>query len=339
MIRKTIAVILLLTLSSAVLTGCANNTDASGVCFAMDTVMSFTIYGKNRDAALAACQAEVYRLDALFSATDPRSDISRINAGAGEFVEVSDETAELIERSLSLSKTTDGAFDITVYALVECWGFISGDYRVPAADEITQLLGNTGSGTVEVQGGCVRIAGGQKIGLGAIAKGYLTDRIWSILESYEVSRAVISLGGNVLVLGDKPDKTAWRVGIEDPFTADGYFGVLSAADMAVVTSGGYQRYFEDDGKRYHHIFDPSNGYPSDSDLVSVTIAAKDGTLADALSTAFFVMGSTQAKRYYDNSDGFEMILVTKSKEVIISAGLRDVFTLPPQNGFTLTVTG
>ena len=339
--RKTAALlcaILIIMTPALLFGGCSEKRSSSGVFFAMDTVMTFTLYGKNHAEALNACESEVYRFDRLLSAADPESEISRINAAAGEFAGVSEETREIITRSIELSEETGGALDITVYPLVSLWGFYNKEYRVPEPDEIAAALADIGSEEIFVKESSVKIAFGQQIELGAVAKGYLTDRIWNILREYSIKRAVISLGGNVLVLGDKPDGTPWRVGIEDPFSPEKYFGILLESDVVVVTSGDYQRYFEtEDGRRYHHIFNPANGYPADNDLVSVTIISEDGTLADGLSTALFVMGSEQAVDFWRMNKRFEMILVTKTKEVILTPGLMDIFSLTESSEYNLLV--
>ncbi|MCL2539008.1 MAG: FAD:protein FMN transferase [Oscillospiraceae bacterium] len=315
--------------------GCGKADGVSNTFFAMDTAMMFTIYGRNRESALEACRAEVYRLDELLSITNPDSDISRINAAAGSFVEVSSETAELVAYAKALSKQTGGAFDITICPITAEWGFFSKEYKAPEQAEIDSLLELIGSDRIEIIGSEVKLAAGQSIELGAIAKGYLTNRIFDILEQKGIGRAVISLGGNVLVLGQREDKTPWRVGIEDPKKPREYFAILAGTDISVITSGDYQRYFEEDGKRYHHIFDPKTGYPADSGLSSATVIARDGTFADGLSTALFVMGEEGAVEYWRNEGGFEMILVDTNENVTATPGLADKLVLVENSGYRL----
>lgn len=322
---------------AGLLSGCADRNGVSGVVFAMDTAMSLTVYGKNAEAALAECETEIKRLDMLFSATNPESDIARINSGAGGFVEVSQETADIVRQSVALSELTGGAFDITVYPLVLEWGFFSKDYKVPDGETISELLGEVGSSRIEVDGNRVKIEAGQKIELGAVAKGYLTDRISEILESHEIKRANISLGGNILVVGRRPDNNLWRIGLQDPSNPETHFGVLEAENTAAVTSGDYQRYFEEDGVRYHHIIDPSSGYPAASGIRSVMIVTDNGIEADAFSTAVFVMGRERATAFWREQGGFEMVLVENDGGVYVTDGIKDGFTLADNVAYTLHV--
>ena len=181
-----------------------------------------------------------------------------------------------------------------------------------------------------------------------MAKGYAADKIVKVLQEHEVPRANINLGGNVLAYGDRPDGTPWRVGIQDPARVDeqnAFAGVLALTDSFAVTSGGYQRNFEQDGKTYHHIIDPATGYPADSGLTSVTVVAPalegflNGTMCDAYSTALFVMGEEQALDFWrDRSAGvFELVLVTEDGRVVVTEGLADRFTLDESSGYTLEV--
>ena len=163
------------------------------------------------------------------------------------------------------------------------------------------------------------------IDLGGIAKGYTSARLMDVFRSYGLTSGLVSLGGNVQVLGTKPDGSLWRVGIENPQGGD-YLGVLSTKDAAVITSGGYERYFEENGKHYHHILDPATGYPAESGLVSVTIVSPDGTLADALSTALFVMGRERAEEYWRaHADEFDVILQDEGGTIYVSQGIWENF--------------
>lgn len=334
--KKIISLLAAFFVLAAVLSGCAGRKSVSGVVFAMDTAMSLTIYGANREEAYAQCEAEIGRIDALLSAENRGSDIARINAGAGGFVEVSEETAGIIRRSAEYSALTEGAFDITVYPLVLEWGFITKDYNIPSEGRISELRGRVGSNRIEVDGSRVKIEEGQRIELGAIAKGYLTDRISAILTRNGIERANISLGGNLLVAGGREDGTPWRVGLQDPANPGGSFGVLQAGDTAVITSGDYQRYFEENGVRYCHIIDPSTGYPAANGLHSVTVVTRDGVEGDALSTALFVMGREKAEAFWKKHGGFEMVLV-EDGNVCVTAGIEDRFTLADDVGYTLHI--
>ena len=302
---------------------------ASRDIFAMDTVMSVTAYGEEAETAVSAAVDEINRLDTLFSVGNADSDITRLNTE--KTATVSDETFSLVERSLELYKSTDGALNITIYPLMEAWGFTTGEYRVPEQTELTSLLG-----TMQIDGiqcdsdtKTITLPENTQIDLGAIAKGYTSSRLMDLFAEYDVVSALVSLGGNVQVYCTKPDGSKWRVAVEDPFSdsEEAYAGILSLQDQAAITSGAYERYFEQDGVRYHHILDPSTGYPAESGLSSVTIVSADGTLADALSTALFVMGKDKAITYWRaHADEFDMVLIEDNGNITISEGLEDSFS-------------
>ncbi len=292
--------------------------------FAMDTYMSLTAYGSNSEEAVSKAVQEINRLDAMFSVGNTDSDVTKINEnGSGE---VSEETAFIMNRAMQVSKETKGAFDITIYPVMELWGFTTKNYRVPERSEIAEVLKHVSYTNVGINGQQVTLSDGASIDLGGIAKGYTSSRVIEIMKDCGIEHAIINLGGNVQVLGTKTDGSDWRVAIQNPDSESSYLGILSTADKAVITSGGYERYFEQDGQVYHHIIDPQTGYPSESDLTSVTIVCSDGTTADALSTALFVMGLDGAEELYrSGSLDFEMILYDGSK-VYVSEGIADSFS-------------
>lgn len=314
---------------------------------AMDTVMIFSVYGEKSTHAAYAAEDEVRRLEGLLSRTEPDSDVSRLNAApAGEEVTVSEDTRTLLEAAQLYSKITDGTFDCTLAPVSSAWGFTEDSFRVPSRTELNGLLKNVGWDKFHLSEGQSLAAShdeGVEIDLGGIAKGYVTDVIAKILEENNIPRATISLGGNVLVWGDRPDGTPWRIGIQDPArvdVADGYAGFLNLTNAFAVTSGGYQRYFEEDGKTYHHIIDPATGCPADSGLTSVTVVAdweqgeSNGTLCDALSTALFVMGEEKALDFWRTSgSGFELVLVTEDGRVVSTDGLTDCFAPDETSGY------
>ena len=302
--------------------------------FAMDTVMTVTAYGDRSEEAVQAAEEEIKRLDALFSVGNASGDIARLNENASAVV--SGETCELINRSKELYNSTGGALNIAVYPLMEAWGFTSGEYRVPEQKEIDAMLTcmDVDEISCDENTGEVILPEGMGIDLGAIAKGYTSARLMDVFVSYDIASAIVSLGGNVQALGNKPDGTKWRVAVEDPFSEEGdsYAGILEITDQAVITSGAYERYFEQDGKRYHHIIDPATGYPAENGLASVTVVSQDGALADALSTALFVMGKDKALAYWkEHADEFNVILIEDNKDMTITEGLQDCFS--SQNPF------
>lgn len=305
---------------------------ATGELFAMDTYMTVTCYGVRCEEALSASLAEIQRLDDLLSVGNPDSEIAKLNTqGSGT---ISEDTATMVEQALKLEETTGGAFDITVYPLMELWGFTTGAFAVPKQAELTKLLDNVGSDRLEYDpaSSTLTMGAGQGIDLGGIAKGFTSDRVMEIFEAYDLVSGVVSLGGNVQCYGTKPDGTPWRCGIKNPMEPDNsnsYLGVLEVEGKAVITSGAYERYFVDEttGKTYHHILDPTNGYPADQGLISVTIVSEKGMLADGLSTACYVMGLEETIDYWRNhGQDFDLILMTEDQEVYLTEALRDSFT-------------
>lgn len=303
---------------------------ASADIFAMDTYMTVTCYGERAEDAVAAAQAEIERLDDLLSIGKVDSEISRINRdGSGV---MSEDTNTMVTEALRLYDTTGGAFDITVYPLMDLWGFTTGNFAVPDAQELSALLAQCGSDKLTVNGDTIMLAEGQGIDLGGIAKGYTSGRLMEIFEEYDLVGAVVSLGGNVQCYRTKTDGSLWRCGIQDPQDPENgsaYLGVVSVADRAVITSGAYERYFVDEatGTMYHHILDPKTGYPAESGLLSVTVVSADGMLADGLSTSCYVMGLEQSVEYWRNYGAdFDLILMDENGEVYVTEPLSGQFT-------------
>ena len=303
----------------------SENDKYSSDIFAMDTYMSLTAYGAKAEDAVTEAIHEIQRLDAMFSVGNTDSDVTTANMQGS--ATVSDETAYLVEQSLEISRKTDGAFDITIYPVMELWGFTTKNYKVPQADELQETLKRVSYENVSLKDHELVLKNNAQIDFGGIAKGYTSSRVMQIFKEYGIEHGMVNLGGNVQTLGTKTDGTAWRVAIQSPQGGNQYLGVLETSDQAVITSGGYERYFEENGVTYHHIIDPKTGYPSDSDLTSVTIVCADGTKADALSTSFFVMGLQKAESFYENTDlDFDVILLTKDNQIYISEGIAQNFT-------------
>lgn len=295
--------------------------------FAMDTYMTVTAYGDNAQKGVTDAVAEIQRLDNLLSIGKEDSEISKLNKSGS--AALSDDTAVMVAKALDLYKSTGGAFDITVLPLMELWGFTTQEYYVPTEDEIQSTLQRVGADklTWDESTQTLTLGDKQEIDLGGIAKGFTSSRIMEIFKQDGVTCGMVSLGGNVHLLGTKQDGSAWRVGIQDPNNTDDMLGVLEANDCAVITSGAYERNFEKDGVTYHHIIDPATGKPSNSGLTSVTIVSKDGTLADGLSTSLFVMGKDKAIAYWkQHADEFDTILVDKDRNVYITEGIAGNFS-------------
>ena len=300
--------------------------------FAMDTYMTLTAYGEECSEALADAEAEIHRLDALLSVGNEKSEVYQINnSGTGS---ISKDTGILLKESLELYQETGGAFDITIYPLMVEWGFTSGNYHVPEQSVIDKLLQNVDSSriTYDPAGETITLEEGQGIDFGAIAKGYTSSRVMDIFASHHLVSGLVSLGGNVQCYSTKVDGSLWKCGITNPKSPDdtsSLAGIIQAADQAVITSGGYERYFTDEksGITYHHIIDPATGYSAKNGLASVTIVSPDGMLADGLSTSLFIMGKDKAIDFWrTHRDEFDMILITDDDQILITEGIQDTFT-------------
>ena len=312
------------------LTGCSGapaQGPETATFFAMDTAMDFTVYG---DAALLdEAETLIGSLEEQVSVTDEHSDIYAIDhTGSGS---LSGNAAELMEQALELCRRTGGALDISVYPIVRAWGFTTGSYQVPDEETIQSPLPLVDYTQIQYDAatGVVTLPEGMEIDLGSVAKGYAGQLAAQMLREHGVQSALLNLGGNVQTVGTKPDGSPWQIGIKDPQGEDAMM-VLSVEDQAVVTSGGYERYFEQDGQTYWHIMDPSTGHPADSGLLSVTIVGKQGIICDGLSTSLFVMGLEKAADLWAQSCDFEAVFVTASGEVYITEGLQDRFALTEQ---------
>lgn len=303
-------------------------TEASKDLFAMDTYMTLTAYGEHAQEAVDKAAERVEALDALLSTGNENSEIYQLNQN-GEAT-LSEEGGYLVERALELYKKTEGAFDIAIYPVMQAWGFPTQDYHVPDDDTLKEKLALADASKVNYDKDTRKIffdQDGMEIDLGGIAKGYTSSQIMQIYQDCGVTSGLVNLGGNVQALGCKTDGSKWRVAIQSPDDTEEYLGILEIEDQAVITSGGYERYFEKDGVTYHHIIDPAIGYPADSGLISVTIVSDDGTLADGLSTSLFIMGEEKAAQCWrENSDEFEAIMETSDGKLYVTEGIADSLT-------------
>ena len=294
--------------------------------FAMDTYMTLRGYGDAAPAALAEGTTLIQALDAALSAADEGSEIAAVNRGHGP-VEVSADTAALLARALELSKALDGALCLTLSPVLSAWGFVSGDYAVPDADTLKELLSRTGDRKVRLDGTTVETPDGVMLDLGAVAKGYAADRVTALLQERGVGAAIVNLGGSTIrAYGTKPDGSPWRIAIRDPRDEAAYAAFLTLSGGAVDTSGGYERYFEQDGETYWHILDPATGAPARTGLVSVTVLTGDAFTGDALSTALFVMGPEKAAAYWRETGGFEFICIDENDGFLVSEGAAESFS-------------
>ena len=305
--------------------GCSLESKYDCEFFAMDTVMTINAYGSKSESAVKAAQNEISRLDRLLSVQSENSEIFKLNQS--KEMTVSEDTLTLITLSKKIYTLTDGAFDITCEPLTREWGFYSGlENRVPSQQAIENALKGVGAAHIKIKDSTITLDENTSLDLAGIAKGYASQKAAEILKENGVNSALMSLGGNVRAVGSKPDGENWSVAITDPDDNSKSIGTLKISDKAVVTSGGYQRYFEENGQIYHHIIDTKTGYPADSGLKSVTVVSDDDTLADALSTSLFVMGLEKSGEFYsENSSLFGAVFITDKGEIYVTDNLKDSF--------------
>lgn len=335
--RKVFALLLAVLMACVtVLPGCAGGGFGSKAeeepyskdLFAMDTYMTVSAYGDHGEEAVNAAVKEINRLDALLSTGKDTSEVSKLNRNGGG--KLSADTNALMRVALGLYRSTGHVFDITIYPVMKLWGFTDRNYRVPSNAELHEALKLVDASTLDYDADSKTVtytADGTAVDFGGIAKGYTSATLASLYRKLGVTSGLINLGGNVQTVGRRPNGEEWKVGIRDPRDENGLLGIIETHDAAVITSGGYERYFEKDGVTYHHIIDPVTGYPADNGVLSVTIVSKNGTLADGLSTSLFLMGKAKAIDYWRaHTSDFDFLLCEDDGTLVVSEGLKGNFT-------------
>lgn len=317
-------------LSAAVLfllSGCKKTSGYSySQFFAMDTVIELRSDG---DSGTEEVESYTSELEKRISASIKDSEISRLNYTGSAFL--TDEVYLILEKAAYVSEITDGAFDICSGSLVNLWDITSDNPQVPSKSEIADALKSCGAENLTFVGGKAELKNQSKVDPGGFAKGYAAQRCIEILKDGGTQNAMVSFGGNVAVTGSSESnagsgETGWNIGIKNPDDTSGIIGYIRLCDTVIAVSGDYERYFEKDGVRYHHIFDTQTGYPADSSLRSAAVICGDGLYADALSTALFVMGAQKSLELYNKKlIGFEAVLICSDGTVLITDGLHDSF--------------
>ncbi|HHY46181.1 MAG TPA: FAD:protein FMN transferase [Firmicutes bacterium] len=306
---------------------------ATKTSFMMGTLVSIKAYGPNAQNAVDAAFARIRDIESEVSASLPDSEISELNLSAGKApVRISRDTEILLREALRFARASGGKFDPTIGPLVKLWQIGTDKAHIPPAAEIEaamhlvryqDLIVNEKDGTAFLR------RPGMAVDLGAIAKGYAGDEVIRILKDAGIRSGYVDLGGNVVVLGSKPDGTPWRVGVQDPRGERGdYVLAIPVVDKSVVTSGDYERYFEKDGVRYHHILDPFTGWPSRSGLISATIISDRSIDGDALSTTVFLLGPDKGMKLIEELPGIDGVLITTDKKILVSRGIQDKVEWP-----------
>jgi len=300
--------------------------------FQLGTLIDLAIYGGADNAIFKKAFDLISSFEQKLSRNIESSEVSEINRNAGKHaVKVSEDTIFVIKRSLYYSNLSEGLFDVSVGPLVSLWGIGSENARLPADDGIKTVLDLIDYKNIKIdyEKNMVLLEREKmEIDLGAAAKGFIADKVLELLRGNGVKSAIINLGGNVLLLGKKPDGSLFRIGIQNPFDLRGnYLGIFAGENISIVTSGVYERFFEESGKIYHHILNPETGYPADNDIMGISVVTEKSIEGDCLSTALFMLGSKKALEFTENLEKTEAIIITKDKEIFLSSGIRSSFTL------------
>lgn len=305
----------------------SENAVVSNNGFFLNTVISITLYDGSDSKLIDECFDLCRNYELIFSRTDPESELYKLNR-FGE-ADVSDELLHVLNTSLEYCNLSNGSFDITMGEISDMYGFTSDNPACPSPEEIETALKNVGFRNIEIVGNHVKITNpGTVIDLGAVAKGYIADRIKEYLLSKGVTSAIINLGGNVLCIGSKPDGSDFCVGIQYPFgESSDIIATVSEKDLSVVTSGVYERYFYDGDVLYHHILNPETGLPYDNGILSVSIIAENSETCDALSTTAFALGIDKGLDLINGMDGVEAAYVTDEYHLVFSDGFEDKYLI------------
>lgn len=290
---------------------------------AMGTVVTFNLYGFGAKNDLDKIETEINGLEnSVLSWRKKGSDVYRINESAGASVSVSPDTAKIIGQCIDISDDCGGVFDITIGNVTKLWDFGGNNQRLPSDDEIKTALGSVGYKNVSISGNAVRINKGQSLDLGAVGKGFACDKIKDLLTKGRTKSAVVSVGGSLLIYGSR----TFPIGIVNPDNDKQSMGTLKLKDTCVSTSGNYEKYFEKDGKRFHHILNATTGYPATSEFKSVTVVCSSGLLSDALSTVCYIAGYRKSVDILKEYDA-EAVFIFNNNAVKVTDGLADKFTV------------
>lgn len=310
----------LLVAAATMLSGCSLSGKERNLTYTdtlFDTVISVQILDIADEELIKGCEDICKKYDTMFSRTNEESEIYKINHAKGEAVEVSDDTISIIKKGIYYSKMSNGAFDITIGAISTLWDFKSEEHKIPSKNKIRSAVSHVDYRDISIQDNTVQLGSSKmQIDVGALAKGYIADRLKDYLVENDVEHALINLGGNVLAVGSKADGSDFNIGIQKPFDETGEpITSVKISDHSVVTTGIYQRYFEKKGVLYHHILDPNTGYPCENDLYSVTIITDSSLTADALSTTCFLLGLDKGMNLINQLDNVDAIFITNDNEL------------------------
>lgn len=339
--RKAILVTVISLLAIFTLAGCqkpveetpAQSGPVSKTGFLLGTVIEITIYDKNDEAILDKALARIAEIESKMTINNAdTSEIIALNNASGvSEVKLSPDTFFVVEKGKEYSARSNGIFDITIGPLVKLWN-IGTDYAaVPEESKLAEAVKLVGYErlSLDKEKLTAKLAdAGMKVDLGAIAKGYAADEVARVLAENGVKHAIINLGGNIMTLGGNPNGNPWKIGIQDPFNPRGEFiGIVPITGQTVVTSGTYERFFEENGKKYHHILDPATGYPTENNLYSVSIITDKSIDGDGLSTTTLLVGLQEGIKLIESTENTEAVFITADKKVYVTSGLKDNFII------------
>lgn len=333
---KKISYFLVVVMALTLFVGCSKNKvpaePISKTSIVIGTVCTITLYDSDDATIIDKAFARLSELEDILSINKTGTELDKVNEMAGKSpVKVSKDTLNVVKKGLEYSSLSNGALDITVGPLVKLWGIGTEHAKVPSQDEIDEaknlinykdVIINEDDSTIYLE------KPNMIIDLGAIAKGYAADEIVKILKDNDVNSAIINLGGNIFALGEKIDGDPWKVGIQNPEQdRNSTIGYVSVKNKSIVTSGVYERYFEEDGKKYHHILSPETGYPYENEILGVSIISDDSIDGDSLSTTLFALGVEKGLDLVESTKGIDAIFITKDNKLYMSDGFKKIFTL------------
>ncbi|MGH4122529.1 MAG: FAD:protein FMN transferase [Clostridium sp.] len=335
--NKKLRIIATCTILAIILSACSKKVlqpvePISNTEFLMGTVCTIKIYDKTSTKVLDSAFKRIREIEDTMSLSKEASEVIDINNAAGEKpIKISDGTMEVLKEGVKFAELTGGKMDITVGPLVKLWGIGTDAAKVPSKGQIQEknALINYKKLILDEKNKTAFLKNkGMIIDLGAIAKGYTADEVVKVLKENGVEHAIINLGGNVFAMGKNVTGTPWKIGIQDPFTQRGdIIGMIKVENKSIVTSGIYERYFEKDGVKYHHILSTSTGYPCDNPIAGVSIVSEKSIDGDALSTSVFSLGLEEGMKFINTMPGVEGIFITKDKKVYTTTGLKDNFKI------------
>lgn len=289
--------------------------------FALDTVVSFSVWD-TKEEVLNEAVSMCYKYDKLFSKSVAQSDVYKLNHSNGKPVEVDAETKYVIEKAVEYSKLSEGTFDITIMPVKELWDFKSENPKVPDEKTLNEAVSKVDYNNIVIDGNKITLKNGAQIDFGGIAKGYIADKIKAHFKQNGVEKAIINLGGNVMMLGQKDKDTLWTVGIQHPDKErNESLATVKVKDKSIVTSGVYERYFKVGDKIYHHLLNPFDGMPANNGIASVTIISDNSMEGDILSTTCFVLGYEKGLALIESLEGVEAVYVFDDLSIKTSSGV------------------